>query len=96
MQEKNIRGLFWLGSLLLFFPLWIGLMHGVQLGLDEAAIRWSWRLPDWFRGLISFGLLALCLLGPAYLLAKHLDRRFPDSPPGSAAWDAGRPGRPKS
>ncbi|HMP72592.1 MAG TPA: hypothetical protein PKE55_04945 [Kiritimatiellia bacterium] len=87
MEERHIRSLAWFGSLLIFFPTWIGLMHGFQWLLGQLEGGLGWVPAPWIRGLVTFGLLAGCLLVPAYAIARVLDRRFPGSAVRSAAWD---------
>ncbi len=84
MAEKHVRMLAWLGSLLVFFPIWIS----AQRLFSHVVMVIPLELPRWLHGLITLLIFGTVLLGVSYAAASWLNRRYPDSPARSASWDA--------
>lgn len=79
MEEKDIRGLFWLAAmftgLMLMIPM-VWLYNELLAGLDRMGVQSA----DWIRDLLG---LAVAMVGPALTIQKarrYLDRRYPERP----------------
>jgi hypothetical protein len=88
MREKHLRSLMCLVCLLLFFPGWIAAEVLLDAGLRQFASVTGAVAPPWLRGVLSLLVLGGVLLGLAHLFAARLHRRYPDSQPRNAAWNA--------
>ena len=90
MQEKNVRSLMVLVTLLLFFPVWIALMALYHSGLREWELWAQIEVSLWVKNLGSFVLLAVVLMVLTRWASGWLDRKYPNAKPRSADWqDAG-------
>jgi uncharacterized protein involved in cysteine biosynthesis len=86
MQEKNVRSLMVLVTLLIFFPLWIALMNLFHFGLREWEVWTQTEISSWVKNLGSFVLLGAVLSVLTRQTSGWLNRRYPHAKPRSADW----------
>jgi hypothetical protein len=90
MQEKHLRSLMVLLTLVVFFPTWIALMALYHYGLRELEARLQIELSLWLKNVGSFILLGLVLMVVTRRASSWLDKKYPHAKARSAHWqDAG-------
>ena len=80
-RESHIRGITWIITSFCCLPVVILLISLLHYVLEWAEQGGAYDVPAWVRNVLSLLVFGLVYVGAGYLVARRLDRRFPNSKP---------------
>lgn len=87
MRAKDIRTFAWLSSIVMFIPVWIGVLYLVSAGTAALESGFNMALPGWLKGTVNFLTIPAVLLPVSYAVANRADRAVGSTQATSASWE---------